>query len=60
VTYSNYDPMTLSQRLLRVLGYFDGRPTAVVRQAILEQEQLRLSDALLHRLVDYGVLVSGD
>ncbi len=60
VSYSGYDPMDMSQRLLRVLGYFDGRPTAAARQAILEQEQLKLNDALLRRLVDYGVLVSGD
>lgn len=59
-TYSSYDPLNLSLRLLALLPYFDGRPLATVRQDILAQEQLTLSDSLLRRLVDFGVLVSGD
>lgn len=60
VTYSPYDPLDLSAQLLGALGHFDGRPTAEARQRLAEQEQLALNDALLHRLVDFGILVSAD
>lgn len=43
-----------------MLDYFDGRPTAKARQRIMEQQQLKLNDALLRLLVAYGILVSGD
>lgn len=59
-SYNGYDPIQLSPRLMNVLRYFDGRPTAEARHIIAEQERVRLNDALVRRLVDFEILVPCD
>jgi hypothetical protein len=60
-TYSEFDPVLLSDRLTRVLRYFDGRPTDDALAAIFEEEGVRLAPSLLRRMVDFGILgAAGD
>ncbi len=55
-TYSPTDPLRLSKRVLEVLPYFDGRPTAAVVESICQTRGLDVTTPLLRRLVDFGVL----
>jgi len=57
-TYSGYDTMRLSKSVISVLPYFDGRPVAEVLDEIVEKEKLRVSPALLRKLVDFEMLVA--
>jgi Fe-S-cluster containining protein len=59
-TYSGYDTMRLSQSVIRVLPYFDGRPVTEVLDEIVEKENLRVSPDLLRKLVDFGMLVAAE
>jgi hypothetical protein len=59
VSYSGFDPLELSPRLLDALHYFDGRPTGEARQAAA-RDGVKLSIALICRLVDFRILVSCD
>jgi hypothetical protein len=54
--YSEYDPLLMSERLAGVLRYFDGRLTEDALQAILVEQNVRLSPSLVRRLVDFGIL----
>ena len=56
--YSGLDPLELPMELLDVLYYFDGRPTAEAVQAIAAERELRITPALVRRLVDFGILES--
>jgi hypothetical protein len=56
VSYSNYDPLLLPEKLARALPYFDGRPTEDALEAILTEQGLRLQLGLVRRMVDFGVL----
>lgn len=56
-TYSGYDTMRLSQSVIKVLPYFDGRLVTEVLDEIVEKENLRVSPALLRKLVDFEMLV---
>ena len=55
-TYSDTDPLVLPDRLLAVLNAFDGRPTEVVLEEIAENQRLELTQGLVRRLADFGVL----
>jgi hypothetical protein len=55
-TYSPFDPLVMSERLAHVLHYFDGRPTEQALQAILVEQNLRMSPELVRRLWDFGIL----
>ena len=50
------DLLKLSARTMRLLPYFDGRPTADIVNQIVEKEGLRFTDELLRRLVDFKIL----
>ena len=50
------DTLPLSDRVVRLLPYFDGRPTTEIVDQILEKEHLRFSPELLRRLVDFKIL----
>jgi len=52
------DTFTLSAKIMRLLPFFDGRPTAEVVAQISEKERLRFTDELLRRLVDFRILVA--
>jgi hypothetical protein len=54
-----HDPLDLPRALLDLLPRFDGRPTAEVLAA-LAADGIRLSPALLRRLVDFGLLTPAD
>ncbi len=58
LTYSGYDIMSLSQSVIGVLLYFDGRPVTEVLDEIVDKENLRVSPSLLRKLVDFGMLVA--
>jgi hypothetical protein len=55
-TYSEFDPLLLSEALTRVLRYFDGRPTDEALSSILTEQGVRLAPSLVRRLVDFGIL----
>lgn len=55
-SYSPLDPLTLPALLLSVLPYFDGRPTHEAFEAIAEERGIKLDDALVRQLLDFGVL----
>lgn len=46
--------------LLEALFLFDGRPVAEARHAILKEKGLRVSDAIIERLVDFELLLPID
>ena len=52
------DAFHLSTRVMRLLPYFDGRPTTEVVSEIVDKEGLRFTDELLRRLVDFKILES--
>lgn len=52
------DAFKLSAKVLRLLPYFDGRPTAESVSLIVEKEGLRFTDELLRKLVDFRILVA--
>lgn len=58
--YNGSDPLRLPRRLVAVLGYFDGRPTERVLQAIEEREGLTIEPALVGKLADFRILVPVD
>ncbi|MGE0126832.1 MAG: hypothetical protein AB7U82_01915 [Blastocatellales bacterium] len=51
------DAFKLSARIIRLLPYFDGQPTAEIVNQIVEKEGLRFTDELLRRLVDFKILL---
>jgi hypothetical protein len=58
-TYSPYDPTTLSHRVVGLLRYFDGGPTADALDRIEKTENVRLTEDLVRMLADYGILREG-
>ncbi len=56
-SYSTYDPLDFPTPLLSLLGRFDGRPTRKVLADLEANEAVELDAELVHRLVDYEVLV---
>jgi len=57
VTYSQTDPREVSADLLKVLPYFDGRPSHLAREAVRTETGLGMSDDLLRALCDIQLLV---
>jgi hypothetical protein len=56
ISYSQYDPLLMPEKLARVLRYFDGRPTEEALEAIVAKEGVRLDLGLVRRMLDFGVL----
>ena len=52
-----FDSFQLSQRVMRLLPYFDSRPTNEIVGEIVEKERMRFTPALLRRLVDFSILI---
>ena len=50
------DAFHLSERVMRLLPYFDGRPTPEIVNQIAQEEKLRFPPELLRRLVDFRIL----
>jgi hypothetical protein len=57
LTYRSYDPLEVPNALFRVLPYFDGRPTREAIAAVADAEKIALDDDLVHKLVDFEVLI---
>jgi hypothetical protein len=55
-TYSGLDPLRMPEPLLRLLRYFDGRPTEAALEAIRTEEGIRVDLSLVRRLVDFQIL----
>jgi hypothetical protein len=55
-TYSPYDPAILSNRVVGLLRYFDGGPTADALDRIEQVESVRLTEDLVRMLADHGIL----
>jgi hypothetical protein len=60
VSYSQFDPLLMPEKLATVLHYFDGRPTEEALESILAQQGVRLDLGLVRRMVDFGVLQGCD
>ncbi len=60
VSYSQYDPLLMPLSLVRVLHYFDGRPTEDALESIFGKERIRVEVGLVRRMVDFGVLQACD
>ena len=58
--YSKYDPLLMPEALVRVLRYFDGRPTDEVLETIQTEQSTVLAPSLVRRMVDFGILESCD
>jgi hypothetical protein len=56
VTYSQYDPLFMPERLMRVLPHFDGRTLEEALTIIQRDHGLRVAPSLIRRLIDFGVL----
>ncbi|MHC1726089.1 MAG: hypothetical protein AB9866_08815 [Syntrophobacteraceae bacterium] len=48
------------RRLMEALTFFDALPVAEARQAIYQEKKVRMSDALIQRLVDFELLIPVD
>lgn len=59
-TYSGYNPLEMSQQVLRVLPYFDGRPVAEALAEVQAREGLRIQPGLLRKLADFEILGPAD
>ena len=57
VSYNAYDPLDLPAALVRVLPYFDGRPTVEALESILTEEKIRVAPQAVRQLVDFGILL---
>lgn len=55
-TYSQYDPVQLTPRLVKLLPYFEGQPMAECLAAIREKEGVELEPEVVRSLADFGVL----
>ena len=56
-TYNDYDPVEVPPRLLSVLQYFEGQPTAEAIATIAQREGVQLSPELVRKLTDFALLV---
>lgn len=57
VAYRPYDPLAVSNAVLQILPFFDGRPTKEVLRRIRKEKGLRLETALVKKLADFEILV---
>jgi hypothetical protein len=56
-TLSDTDPIDVSNVVMDLLQYFDGRPTEEVLDAIAREKELILDRSLVRKMVDFGMLV---
>lgn len=56
-SYSPIDPLELPNILTDVLHYFNASSTAEVVETIAEQENIKLHDSIIRKLVDFKILV---
>ncbi len=56
-TLNDFDPVEISNVVMDLLQYFDGRPTEDVLDAIQSEKELILDHSLVRKMVDFGVLV---
>lgn len=56
--YSGHDPVEMPRALFDALAHFDGRPLDEARAAIVRAGGPELTDGLVRKLVDFGVLVA--
>ena len=59
-TYSGFDPIDVTNVVMDLLQYFDGRPTEEVLGEIAEKRELRLNHSLVRKMVDFDLLVPPD
>ena len=59
-TYSEFDPIDVTNLVMDLLQYFDGRPTEEVLGEIADKRDLRLGHSLVQKLVDFDLLVPPD
>jgi len=59
-SYRDFDPLSVSRRLLHVLPEFDGRAVQEVLEELPRRHGVQLSPGLVRKLVDFGVLIPGD
>jgi hypothetical protein len=59
-SYRPFDPLLMSDRLARALPYFAGQKWEEAVEAIRVELGLQLNREMLHRLVDFGILVACD
>ena len=58
LTYNEFDPLHVPQRLLDALHFFDGRPTAEACDAIARQRGVVLTSTQLREFIDFRILVA--
>jgi hypothetical protein len=58
--YALLDPLYLSDRLARAIPYFAGQPWQEAVAAITAELGFPMDEALLRRLLDFGILVTAD
>jgi hypothetical protein len=56
-SYADYDPVDVPVRLMQVLQYFQGQPTAEAVATIAEREKVTLDNELVRKLTDFELLV---
>jgi hypothetical protein len=59
-TYSILDPIDVTNVVMDLLQYFDGRPTEEILGDIANKRELRLNHSLVRKLVDFELLVPPD
>jgi hypothetical protein len=60
VSYSEYDPLVLSLKVLNLLPYFEGRTLADALQAIRAATGLKMTPALVRKLLDFKILAEAE
>jgi hypothetical protein len=60
VAYSPFDPLEVPLELIGLLVHFDGSPVEEARRAIEQRHGVVLDDALVRKLVDFGILVDAE
>ena len=55
-TYSSFDPLRVPASLISLLPQFNGRDTHATVDAIASESGTRLSDGILRKLLDFGLL----
>jgi hypothetical protein len=58
--YSPYDPIDLSESVLEVINYFDGRPVNEVLRMIDDEKRIQIDAAMLLKLVEQKILIPAD
>jgi hypothetical protein len=56
-TVNEFNPIDVSNVVMELLQYFDGRPNEEVLDAIAREKKLVVDPSLVRKMVDFGVLV---